>query len=563
MSKYPSITDDDFNEFINEKYAKYTIPKKKKTFDEICFPKKYELQIPQKFLAEFINPKTPYKGLLVYHKIGGGKTCVAINIAEQFKGIRKIMIVLPASLKGNFRNELRSQCAGENYLTNKERNQLAKLNPNSQIYQEIIAKSDERINEFYTIYSYNKFVELIKTVGLLFDNTLLIIDEIQNMVSETGVYYDVLYNTIKNAPSDLRLILMSATPIFDKPIELALTMNLLLTQELPTGAEFVKEFLSITKTAEGMQYQPKNMNILKNAVKGYVSYYRGAPEYVFPKTEIHFVRCDMNQDQLDIYNIIIKKEYNQSDLDFINDDISNSFYIGSRMVSNFKYPYIESYSSLKDEDFKLDVLDELSPKYTKIIKKINLCKGTVFVYSNFKEYGGVASFIRALEQNGYLNKETHGTGPNRFAIWSGDQTMKYREEIKAIFNKKENKNGSNLKIIIGTSAIKEGVSLLRVKEVHIIEPYWNFSRLEQVMGRAIRFCSHKDVVKSEQLVKVYIYLATHPSLKKSVDEKIMEMAFKKKLISLAFEKALKEAAIDCELFSNANVGSGEEIECMS
>ena len=54
-------------------------------------------------------------------------------------------------------------------------------------------------------------------------------------------------------------------------------------------------------------------------------------------------------------------------------------------------------------------------------------------------------------------------------------------------------------------AIKEGVSLLRVKYVHIIEPYWNLSRLEQVIGRAVRFCSHKDVEEDKRIVKVYIY----------------------------------------------------------
>ena len=103
MRSYPNIDDDNFYTFINKKYNKYKIPEKKKSLKEICFQKKYELQIPQKFLADFINPNTPYTGLLVYHKIGGGKTCVAVNIAEGFRGSKNIMVVLPASLKGNFR----------------------------------------------------------------------------------------------------------------------------------------------------------------------------------------------------------------------------------------------------------------------------------------------------------------------------------------------------------------------------------------------------------------------------------------------------------------------------
>ena len=75
-------------------------------------------------------------------------------------------------------------------------------------------------------------------------NAVLIIDEIQNMISEHGIWYATLYNAIKKAPKDLRIILLSATPMFDKPNELALTLNLLrLTKELPTGKEFNKEFI--------------------------------------------------------------------------------------------------------------------------------------------------------------------------------------------------------------------------------------------------------------------------------------------------------------------------------
>jgi superfamily II DNA or RNA helicase len=115
MSKYLDIDDENFYKSINKIYSRYKIPKEKKTLRQICFPTKYEFQIPQKFLAEFINPKTPYKGILVYHRIGAGKTCTAINIAEKFKHTKNIMVVLPASLKGNFRSELRSLCAGQNY----------------------------------------------------------------------------------------------------------------------------------------------------------------------------------------------------------------------------------------------------------------------------------------------------------------------------------------------------------------------------------------------------------------------------------------------------------------
>jgi hypothetical protein len=122
--KYPKINDDNFYKEINKKFQKYKISKKKQSFDQICNPKSYELQLPQQFGAEFINPKTPYKGVLVYHRIGAGKTCTAVRIGEAFKKSRKIIVVLPASLKGNFRTELRSPCAGSEYITDSERKQL-------------------------------------------------------------------------------------------------------------------------------------------------------------------------------------------------------------------------------------------------------------------------------------------------------------------------------------------------------------------------------------------------------------------------------------------------------
>ncbi len=217
--KYPDITDDEFYDKINNIYKDYKIPKKKKTLDDICFPKKFELQNSQKLLGNYINPKTPYTGILVYHRIGAGKTCTAVQIGEVWKKHRRIIVVVPASLKGNFRNELRSQCAGTNYLTDEERKLLSENHPSTKEYQDIIKRSDERINEYYEIFSYNKVIDLAQNKEINLKNAILIIDEIQNMISEEGTYYNVLYDLIQRSPKDLRVVLLSATPMFDKPHE--------------------------------------------------------------------------------------------------------------------------------------------------------------------------------------------------------------------------------------------------------------------------------------------------------------------------------------------------------
>lgn len=569
MSYYPDVDDDDFYKFINKKYARYKIPKKPRTFKQICFPTKYEFQLPQKFLAEFINPKTPYKGILVWHRIGAGKTCTAINIAEKNKMEKRPMIVLPASLKGNFRSELRSMCAGEKYLTNIERQKLKILHPSSNEYKEIIRRSDERIDKWYTIYSYNKFSELVKNKSLKLKDTLLIIDEVHNMISETGTYYELLYETIHSAPDSMRLVIMSATPIFDKPIEIALTMNLLLRdKQLPTGQEFINTFMDIQYTANGPKYRVKNMDLFQNYVRGYVSYYRGAPPNVFPRSEIFLSRTRMSEKQQRLYRRIIAKESKASRIkDYVNTDISNSFFIGTRMVSNIVYPNDklgkEGFNSLTDYDLNISQMRNLSPKFVKIFRRIRQSPGPVFVYSNFKEYGGIKPFARFLEWYGFKNYETSGSGPRRFAIWSGDQPSAIREEIKAVFNNRNNADGSQIKVVMASPSAREGVSFLRVRQVHILEPYWNMSRLKQVMGRAIRFCSHKDLPLEDQQVDVYIYLATHPNIPISIDQYIMKIALQKQYVNSQFEKALKEAAIDCELFYYANVypGDDEDIVC--
>ena len=158
----------------------------------------------------------------------------------------------------------------------------------------------------------------------------------------------------------------------------------------------------------------------------------------------------------------------------------------------------------------------------------------------------------------YKNDQKSGSGRKRFAIWSGDEKHEVKEQIKAVFNKQSNYNGSQIKVLLGSPSIKEGVSLLRVRQVHILEPYWNQSRLDQVIGRAIRYCSHKDLPEEERDVKVYIYLAVHPKEAETIDEYIHQLAKNKNKIIKEFELALKESAVDCKIFKNANVYRGED-----
>jgi hypothetical protein len=573
---YPQIESKDFYKKINKLYSNYRISKNKKSFNEFCNPEKYELQLPQKFVSAFINPKTPYKGVLVYHRIGAGKTCAAIRVGEVFKHQRKIIVVLPASLKGNFRTELRSLCAGNEYLTESERKKLSKLHPSSKEYKEIIEDSDERIDKHYQIYSYNKFIDSVQNNKVKLNNSLLIIDEIQNMVSEEGTYYNELSKLLKKAPADLRVILLSATPMFDKPYEIGLTINLLRPKyTFPIGADFDKKFISVKKTKnDDYKVEMKNIDLFKQSIKGYISYFRGAPPYVFPEVNIKYVRCEMTPFQLSSYKAIIRNEENEDTaklkkklLKTLNvGALPNHFFIGTRYVSNIVFPNKKVGEDGLDSFTKMKILGNLekySVKYHKIMTKINNASGKIFIYSGFKEYAGLKSFVRVLEAFGYSNYAEKGEGVKRFAIWSGDENMNYKEEIKEVYNRKDNLNGSKLKIILGSSSIKEGVSFKGVRQVHIIEPYWNIPRLEQVIGRASRFCSHKDLEKEKRNVKVYIYLAVAPENEEitTVDEYIYELSRRKNKLVNEFELAVKQAAIDCDLNLNANIDQDNKYKC--
>ena len=127
-----------------------------------------------------------------------------------------------------------------------------------------------------------------------------------------------------------------------------------------------------------------------------------------------------------------------------------------------------------------------------------------------------------------------------------------------VFNNADNFNGSKLKILLLSRAATEGLSLMRCRQAHILEPQWNDATMEQIIGRSRRLCSHKDLDEEKRYVKVYVYIAVHEKEEKTVDQHLLKLSLRKKHLNEQFEKALQESAIDCELFKNGNVYEDEE-----
>ena len=553
---------------ITKEFKKYIVPVSNEKMEQYCLPKNFTLQPQQLFLADFLSSKfSPWlldniRGTLLFHQIGAGKTCTAITIAEEFKKKLNIVVVLPAALIGNFLSELRSECTENEYLTNTERNELIDLKPFDLLYKKIINKSNERIEKYYKIYSYHKFVALIgenKIKNL--NNTLLIIDEIQNMISLNGTFYKTLVHIINNSNDSLKLLLLSGTPIFDKPVEIALTLNLLKKNDLIPITKFNHEYL---KLSNNMTYKMINIKNFKNKISNLISFYRGAPPQAYPSQQFKVVKCNMSEFQYKSYLTSLSTETNFRRGSFKNVDIlklPQNFLLGPRMMSNIAFPNKSigesGYNSFKNEALQMQNISEYSIKFYKIIQKIGKADGPVFVYSNFKELGGIKCFIKFIEYHGWKNYSNYDEGLKRFVIWSGEESQDYKNEIKYIFNQKNNADGSKIKLILGSPSIKEGVSLLRVQQVHILEPYWNMSRMLQIMGRAVRFCSHKDVPKNKRIVKIYLYLATYPK-EKTTDQIIWSYAQKKNVLINQFENIMKESAFDCKILYNRNSYSTDE-----
>jgi uncharacterized protein YdcH (DUF465 family) len=480
----------------------------------------------------------------------------------------KIIIVLPAALIGNFRDELRNGCAGEKYISTENRELLKTLKSSDKKYKKIIKDSNNVIDKNYTIYSYHIFIDLCKENKIKLRNTLLIIDEIQNMISEEGSFYVNLKNVIDKSDDKTRIVILSATPMFNKPEEIALTLNLLkLKNDIPIGNEFNSTFIKTIKTNDGFDYKLNNVEQFKSYLPNIISYYRGAEPKSFPKTIFKLVKCKMEPFQYKSYRTVLDSEEQGN---FMGRDIlklPSDFLLGPRIISNIAFPNKrideKGFLSLTGVALKKKNMMKYSKKFYKILNKISKATGPTFVYSNFKDIGGIRSFIQYLEYNGYKNYRDNGSGKNTYAVWSGDEPSSVKEEIKHTFNNKKNIDGSLIKIILGTPSIKEGVSLLRVQQVHIMEPYWNMSRILQIIGRAIRFCSHKDVPRYKRQVVVYLYVSTYPG-EQTTDMYIWLNAQKKHELISQFEKILKEIAIDCKLFYNRNVYKGDTpLKCIN
>jgi len=469
----------------------------------------------------FLKSAVPFTNrLLLFHGIGSGKTCSAISIAAAYRETnysrKKVIVVVPASLRANFVKELKGPCG-----------------------------TQQRQSEaYFDVMSYQGFVKRMKNKTLNLNNTLVIVDEVQNVVSETGNMYKVFLNAFQTMRNS-KLILLSATPMFDKTIEISLLGNLLLTKD-----EYEQYHLPTNPVAFSrmMSDNPKTLYLF---FKHRVSYFRGADPRAYPSKTEHRVDCVMSKFQRHVYMESI------GHVDLVNMDkkLQRAFLIAPRQLSNLVLSN-GTVGKLTNVGTLFNV-KKFSTKFYKCIQKIRQSPGPVFVYSNFVTVSGIDAFTTILSKvHGFsevTKKTTRKTPGLRYGVFRANKGVE-NEKLLALYNSPENRNGSIVKVIVGSPTMKEGVTLLRTRQIHVLDPYWNRSRTEQIMGRGIRFCSHADLPPGERHVDVFHYYAVPSDKEKelSVDLRILKLSNDKIRKINIVETVLKETAVDCPLFKDRN-----------
>jgi SNF2 family DNA or RNA helicase len=246
--------------------------------------------------------------------------------------------------------------------------------------------------------------------------------------------------------------------------------------------------------------------------------------------------------------------------DFSNKDIKANHTLLDD-VNTYIKKYNKDYVSFHTKEVKKSslytIMHTCSAKMLHCIFNIMISEGPCQVYSNYVYLEGLEIFKIYLSYFGFYsyNDNHNKLKENRvgYVEFHGGITKEDRISGMKLFNDSNNKYGEKLKIILISPAGSEGLNLLNVRQVHILEPYWNEVRINQMIGRAIRQCSHKELTQENRKVDVFRYRSIRVlSNKPTTDQYIEDLARTKDSLIQSFLDAVIESAVDCELFKNHN-----------
>ena len=714
---YPTLNDPNFNikiakhkEFNDHKYDGKIMNIKERS-EQVC-KLDFELLPHQIFVKNFLSFQTPYNGLLLYHGLGTGKTCSAIGIAEEMRQYmkqvnlqQKILIIASPNVQNNFRlqlfdeNKLKLEnglwnlntCIGTAILNEINPTQLQGLTK-----EKVISQINVLIKQYYSFKGYNEFANYIKkkimideasnltleekkqmeinNIQAVFNNRLIIIDEVHNIRpsqenKEIKRLSNLLLKICKQA-SNLRLLLLTATPMYNNYKEIIWITNLLNSVDkrstITEDMVFDKEgnFIPEKIDEEGKKTEG-GKELLKRKLIGYISYVRGENPYTFPyriypndfakeqvlDTEKYF-ETQMNKVKIEeplkhlpiymnsignyqklVYNNVI---YNLNNKQFVkrmkekeiimpnfenmetfgytylsdplqslnivypndsfdvnkndnNEDIISSM-IGKTGLMNivshdtitsdynlkYNYEYNKDNNDNYEAIFQMENLSKYSSKIHNICNSILNSEGIVMVYSQYID-GGVVPIALALEELGFSRYGSASYTKSLFKTRKppiqpiDSLTMKPKEEGKQFQQAKyvmitgdksfspnnlediqyvtssNNKNGENVKVILISKAASEGLDFKNIRQLHILDPWYNTNRIEQTIGRGVRNLSHCGLPFEKRNVEIYLHGTDTDTNEETADMYIYRTAEQKAIQIGKVTRLLKEVSVDCLL----------------
>ena len=717
---YPTLNNPNFaldiaerKEFNDTKYN-IVIPESQRQMEseaaKLCSAE-FELAPHQLFVRNFLSMMTPYNSLLLYHGLGTGKTCSAISVAEEMRDYmtqlgltKKILVVASVNVQDNFRKQLfdvaklefdRNKrqfvirgCTGKKLLkevgANAELTDLTERNIET-VRSGIVQRITRVINASYEFMGYIELANLvrrlttkagmskqdaIRAITREFNDRLLIVDEIHNVRSDeeskesTGTggtsVSEELYKLVRYAVN-LRLLLLSGTPMYNDPREIVWLLNLMNMNDRRSTIAVNDVFdrhgnlLDIDGRAVGAE-------LLRMKSNGYVSVVKGENPYIFPyrmyprefAPDHSFLQLDREErpalqlndtpipdplQHLDLYlntagpyqEAVYSYIIERKKLEMANKEATSfgSFLLKQPIEAlNMVYPSVEfdrfmarrkpvsdatgvsaaDVALLKQIDIKRLLGDaglkqvmkyeesedgarifnyeykpstltnygrifsraeigKYSSKIASICAHIEKANGIVLIYSEYIG-GGAVPIALALEEMG-LTRYDKNVGslfkdapvPQRiihnqqrrfaakYAMFTGDKQLSpdNRAELEALTT--DNANGQRIKVVIISKAGSEGIDFKNVRQVHIMEPWYNMNRIEQIIGRAVRNCSHADLPFTDRNVQLFLYgtmLTSTPDVE-AADLYVYRLAEAKAVQIGRVSRILKENAVDCLL----------------
>jgi hypothetical protein len=228
--------------------------------------------------------------------------------------------------------------------------------------------------------------------------------------------------------------------------------------------------------------------------------------------------------------------------------------------------------------FHPDNIGKYSNKIAKICDCIRKSKGIVLIYSQYIE-GSIVPLALALEEMGIyryssasyakslfktpptepidaltMKPKSQHEGPSefsaaRYVMITGNKAYSPNnaEDINYVTNP-NNKNGEKVKVVIISKAGSEGLDFKCIRQIHILDPWYNMNRIEQIIGRGVRNFSHCMLEDfKERNVEIYLHATLPRNDEEPADLYVYRYAEKKAQLIGKVNRLLKEISVDCLL----------------